>query len=57
MTSTERQQRQFFKRTGLAFLGFTFERAMQSPAIRTAITCGAKAGTKGKPAPVQPALI
>ena len=57
MTTTERQQLAFYKRTGLSFLGVSFEKAMQTPALRIAITCGAKASNKGKPAPVQPALI
>lgn len=57
MTQTERQQKAFYQRTGLSFLGVSFEKAMQTPALRIAITCGAKAGHKGKPAPVQPALI
>ena len=57
MTHTEQQQIAFFKRTGLTFKGWTYEKAMSVPALRIAITCGAKASTKGKPAPVQPALI
>ena len=57
MTQTERQQRDFFKRTGLPFIGFTFESAMAVKAIRIAITCGAKASNQGQPAPVQPGLI
>ena len=57
MTTTERNQIAFYNRTGLSFLGVTFEKAMQTPALRIAITCGAKASNKGKPAPIQPALI
>jgi len=57
MTNNERQQIAFYQRTGLSFLGVSFEKAMQTPALRIAITCGAKASNKGKPAPVQPALI
>ncbi len=57
MTQTERQQKAFYQRTGLSFLGVSFEKAMQTPALRIAIECGAKASNKGKPAPVQPALI
>jgi hypothetical protein len=57
MTTNERQQVAFYQRTGLSFLGVSFEKAMQNTAIRIAITCGAKASSKGKPAPVQPALI
>lgn len=57
MTQTTRQQIAFYQRTGLSFLGVSFEKAMQTPALRIAITCGARASNKGKPAPVQPALI
>lgn len=57
MTITERQQVAFYQRTGLSFLGMSFAKAMSNPAIRIAIECGTKAGSKGKPAPVQPALI
>ena len=57
MTTAERQQITFYQRTGLAFQGINFEKAMKTPAIRIAIECGAKACIKGKPAPVQPALI
>jgi hypothetical protein len=57
MTNDTQQQKAFYQRTGLSFLGFSFERAMQTPALRIAITCGAKASNKGKPAPVQPGLI
>jgi hypothetical protein len=55
MTHQTRQQQAFYRRTGLSFLGISFQRAMQSPALRIAITCGAKA-SQGKPAPSQPAL-
>jgi len=57
MTNTERQQIYFYQRTGLSFLGVTYQKAMQTPAIRTAIECGARASSKGKTAPVQPSLI
>jgi len=58
MTHTEHLQVAFYQRTGLSFLGMSFAKAMSNPAIRIAIECGAKAGSsKGKPAPVQPALI
>lgn len=57
MTTTERNLIAFYQRTGLSFLGVTFEKAMQTPALRIAISCGAKASSKGKPAPIQPALI
>lgn len=57
MTQTERQQRAFYQRTGLSFQGVSFEKAMSNKAMRIAIECGAKASTKGKPTPVQSALI
>ncbi len=57
MTTTERQLLAFYQRTGLSFMGISFEKAMQNKALRIAITCGAKASNKGKPAPVQPALV
>lgn len=57
MTQTERQQRAFYQRTGLSFLGVSFQKAMEHPAMRIAIECGARANDKGKPAPTQPALI
>ena len=56
MTNETRQQIAFYQRTGLSFLGISFERAMKQPALRIAIISGAKASTKGTPAPIQPAL-
>lgn len=57
MTHQTQQQKAFYRRTGLALLGISFEAAMQIKALRIAIECGAKAGNKGKPAPIQPGLI
>jgi len=59
MTHDEQQQRAFFNRTPLSFLGMTFAKAMSVPSIRIAITCGAKVmqGSKGKSAPVKQTLI
>ena len=57
MTHHEAKLKAFYQRTGLSFLGVSFGKAMQTPAIRTALECGVKASSKGKPAPVQPALI
>ena len=51
MTQTDRQQREFYQRTGLALLGISFEQAMAKPALRIAIECGAKSGKKGKAVP------
>lgn len=53
MTSTERQQRQFYQRTGLSLLGISFEQAMNRKALRIAIECGAKAGNNGKASPAK----
>ena len=57
MTHHTEQLRSAYRATGLAFLGISFEKAMTVPAIRIALECKVKASTKGKPAPVQPALI
>ena len=58
MTSTERQLKAAYQRSGLAFLGVSYAKAMQQKAIRIALECAVKAtNTKGKPAPVQPVLI
>lgn len=57
MTNDERQLRAFYQRTGLSFCRVSFEKAMQDKAMRPALECGVKASSKGKPAPVQPALI
>jgi hypothetical protein len=57
MTHHTDQLKAAYRRTGLAFLGYTFEKAMAVPVIRIALECAVKAQTKGKPAPVQPALI
>lgn len=57
MTQTERQQRDFYRRTGISFLGISFERAMSIPALRIAITCGSAARNKTPQAPAQPSLI
>lgn len=57
MTQTERQQRDFYRRTGLSFLGISFEKAMASHALRIAITKGAEARNKTARAPAQPSLI
>ena len=50
MTHHEQQLKKAFSRTGLAFLGFTFEKAMQDKAIRIALGCLVKSSSKGKPA-------
>jgi hypothetical protein len=57
MTHHTDQLKAAYRRSGLAFLGYTFEKAMAVPVIRIALEGAVKAQTKGKPAPVQPALI
>ena len=57
MTHDTQRLKAAFKETGLAFLGYSFEKALAVPMIRTALECKVKAQTKGKPAPIQPALI
>lgn len=48
-----------YQRSGLSFLGITYERALSVKAIRIALECAAGASIEktGKPAPIQPALI
>ena len=57
MTHHETQLRKAYSRSGLALLGVTFARAMAVTAIRISLECALKARSRGKPAPVQPALI
>lgn len=57
MTHHEHQLRQAYCKSGLGLLRVTFEQAMHEKAIRIALECAVKARNKGKPAPVQPALI
>lgn len=59
MTFTEQQIKQAYQRSGLAFLGISYAKAMAVPPIRTSLECAVKAGnkSKGNPAPIQPALI
>ena len=57
MTHHETQLKQAYQRSGLSFLGMSFEQAMRIKAIRIALECAVKASTKGKPAPIQPGLI
>lgn len=46
-----------YQRSGLSFLGISFQRAIDIPAIRISLECAAKTSTKGKSAPVQRSLI
>lgn len=57
MTHHETKIKAAYQRSGLSFLGMTFDQAMSNKAIRISLECVVKASTKGKPAPVQPALI
>ena len=57
MTHHTHQIKTAYQRSGLSFLGMTFDHAMSIKAIRIALECAVKASTKGKPAPIQPGLI
>ena len=57
MTHHETRLKAAYQRTGLSFLGISFQRALAVKAIRTALECAVKNDAKGKPAPSQPALI
>jgi len=57
MTHHTHQLIQAYQRSGLSFLGMTFDHATSIKAIRIALECAVKASTKGKPAPIQPGLI
>lgn len=59
---TERELRAAYKRSGLWRLGVTYERAIDVPAIRTALNCSVKAARRraeqaGHPMPAQLGLI
>lgn len=57
MTSDTQRLNEAYRASGLALLGFTFERALAVPMIRITLECKVRSQHKGKPAPVQPALI
>jgi hypothetical protein len=62
MTPSTQELRDTFRRSGLWRMGWTFQRAIATPAIGTAIRCAASAARKraereGRPMPVQEALI
>lgn len=57
MTSDTQRLSEAYRASGLALLGFTFERALSVPMIRIALECKVRSQHKGKPAPVQPELI
>lgn len=47
-----------FRRSGLSLLGYSFERAMQTPLIRKSLACSVKAQDRATTKrPDQPALI
>lgn len=46
-----------YRRSGLAFLGISFERALSVKAIRVALECAVKAEARASAAPSQPRLI
>jgi hypothetical protein len=56
MTQDEKRITEAFRRSGLAFQGYTLQRALAIKPIRIALECAVKAEAKGKPAPIQPAL-
>ena len=57
MNSHEHQLRAAFQRSGLGLLGISFAQALSIKAIRISLECAVRHQTKGKPAPIQPALI
>ncbi len=57
MTTDTIRLKAAYRRTGLAFLGMSFESAMAIKAIRITIECAVKAQDRLAPKPVQPKLI
>lgn len=57
MTTDTIRLRTAYQRTGLAFLGMSFETAMGIKAIRITLECAVKAQDRLAPKPVQPKLI
>ncbi|MGI9142254.1 MAG: hypothetical protein ACR2IJ_03585 [Fluviibacter sp.] len=57
MTQQERQIIAAYQRSGLALQGMSYAEAVRVKAIRLALQMAAQDATKGKPAPIQPALI
>ena len=56
MTQTEKRIAEAFRRSGLAFQGYTLQRALAIKPIRIALECAVRNEARGKPAPIQPAL-
>ena len=57
MTTDTIRLRTAYQRTGLSFLGISFEAALAIKAIRITLECAVKAQDKLAPPPVQPTLI
>ncbi|MFM7009621.1 MAG: hypothetical protein ACKO0Z_09880 [Betaproteobacteria bacterium] len=57
MTNDERQLIAAYQRSGLALQGMTYAEAVRVECIRISLQLAAQATTRGKPAPIQPALI
>ena len=57
MTQTEKRIAEAFRRSGLAFQGYTLDRALSIKPIRISLECAVKNEARAKPAPSQPALI
>ena len=56
MTSTETRLKAAYQRSGLSFLGISFQRALAIKPIRISLECAVKHEAKGTSAPIQPAL-
>lgn len=57
MTTDTIRLKAAYRRTGLAFLGITFEHAMSVKMIRISLECIVKAQDRLAPQPAQPTLI
>lgn len=57
MTQTERHLIAAYQRSGLSFQGISYARAVAIRPIRIALQLSAADHARGKPAPIQPALL
>jgi hypothetical protein len=57
MTTDTRRLKDAYRRSGLALLGYTFERALGVPVIRIALECAIRAQDKQCRPPAQARLI
>lgn len=57
MTNHETRLKAAYQRSGLSFLGISFQRALAIKPIRISLECAVRNEAKGKSAPIQPALI